>query len=76
LAGITEVVTEAVDVTGVKEDALKAVRLRLPAGVTSPAIPEVRVLVRVGPETGQPQGPGPGAQAPLPGDGNPTPGGA
>ncbi|TLN25987.1 hypothetical protein FDZ74_02155 [bacterium] len=76
LAGIREITAEAVDITGVKEDVLRAVRLRLPAGVTSPATPEVRVLIRVGPVTGQPQAPGPGTQAPPQEDRDTAPGGA
>lgn len=48
LAGIGEVRTDEVDVTGVKEDLVKTVRLVLPAGVTSPVTPEVRVLVKIG----------------------------
>lgn len=49
LAGVTEITTEPVDVTGAKEDVFKTVRPALPAGVASPAVPEVRVLVKIGP---------------------------
>lgn len=62
LDGIREIATEAVDVTGAKEDVFKTVRPVLPAGVASPAAPEVRVLVKIGPAAQEP-GPQAGSQS-------------